>query len=93
MDDSVSKPVRIMIWSVPRSVSTAFTKCLSFIKGMEVWLAPYHYSNQAKDLFMAENRDTERYPTEYEGAEEVFSKAAELLSGIVGCEVKPERIA
>lgn len=35
------EPTRVMLWSIPRSLSTVVTKCISFIDGMEVWFEPY----------------------------------------------------
>lgn len=36
-----SKPLRVFSWIVPRSNSTVFTKCMSFVDDTEVWMEPY----------------------------------------------------
>ncbi|XP_041486072.1 uncharacterized protein LOC121432276 [Lytechinus variegatus] len=38
---SDSKPFRVIMWCVPRSISTAIAKCFSFIDNTEVWFEPY----------------------------------------------------
>ncbi|XP_071489791.1 uncharacterized protein [Diadema antillarum] len=32
---------RVILWCVPRSISTALTKCLSAVDGIEVWFEPF----------------------------------------------------
>lgn len=34
-------PNRICLWSHPRTLSTAFEKCISFIDGAQIWHEPY----------------------------------------------------
>ncbi|XP_072028553.1 uncharacterized protein [Amphiura filiformis] len=36
---------RVMLWCVPRSTSTAFLKCMTYVPNSQVWLEPYlmHY--------------------------------------------------
>ncbi|XP_063969294.1 uncharacterized protein LOC129281610 isoform X2 [Lytechinus pictus] len=41
MSESDGKPFRVMMWCVPRSISTAITKCFSFIENTEIWFEPY----------------------------------------------------
>ncbi|XP_038069938.1 branched-chain-amino-acid aminotransferase-like protein 1 [Patiria miniata] len=38
---SKEQQVRLMIWTTPRSTSTALTKCLSFVEDSKVFLEPY----------------------------------------------------
>ncbi|XP_071958640.1 uncharacterized protein [Antedon mediterranea] len=33
--------VRVMLWCIPRSVSTAFTKCMSYLDGVQIINEPY----------------------------------------------------
>ncbi|KAJ8047205.1 hypothetical protein HOLleu_06146 [Holothuria leucospilota] len=35
------RPLRVFLWMVPRTHSTVFMKCLSFVDGAEVWMEPY----------------------------------------------------
>lgn len=37
--------VCVFLWALPRSVSTALTKCMSFVDGVQVWNEPYLYSH------------------------------------------------
>ncbi|XP_071833104.1 uncharacterized protein [Apostichopus japonicus] len=36
--------VRVFLWALPRSVSTAMTKCMSFVDEAQIWFEPYLYS-------------------------------------------------
>ncbi|XP_072021787.1 uncharacterized protein [Amphiura filiformis] len=40
---------RVMLWSLPRSVSTSFLKCMTNVQNSQTWFEPYmqayHYSN------------------------------------------------
>ncbi|KAJ8025602.1 hypothetical protein HOLleu_33202 [Holothuria leucospilota] len=36
-----TKQKLIFLWSWPRSISTAFEKCLSFVDGVQIWHEPY----------------------------------------------------
>ncbi|XP_030835798.1 uncharacterized protein LOC593133 [Strongylocentrotus purpuratus] len=38
---SDTKPFRVIMWCVPRSISTAIAKCFSFVDNTEVWFEPY----------------------------------------------------
>ncbi|XP_071486355.1 uncharacterized protein [Diadema antillarum] len=84
------KGTRVFLWCIPRSVSTALTKCLSFIDGMEVWLAPYLYCKLTMvELKHATGRDI---PMELDGNEEIFGTATELIRRLLGTNVQTDRI-
>ncbi len=36
-----TKPIKIILWSTPRSLSTVLTKCLSFVPNSSIWFEPY----------------------------------------------------
>ncbi|XP_072017163.1 uncharacterized protein [Amphiura filiformis] len=36
--------VRVMLWYIPRTLSTAVTKCLSFVDGIQIIFEPYVYA-------------------------------------------------
>ncbi len=38
---SNNKPAKVILWCTPRSVSTALTKCLSFVSNSVIWYEPY----------------------------------------------------
>ncbi|XP_003727377.1 uncharacterized protein LOC100887840 [Strongylocentrotus purpuratus] len=63
---------RTIIWCVPRSVSTALTKCLSFIEGIQVWFEPYAYCRNTR-VIIKQQLDLD-LPTEYEGNEEIYKR-------------------
>ena len=78
--DRTSNP-RVIMWCVPRSVSTAFTKCMSFVDGAEVWLEPYVMSNTIPKIFdIFHDGDGEKLPTEVTGNEELYRELAEKLT-------------
>ncbi|XP_071478608.1 uncharacterized protein [Diadema antillarum] len=84
------KGARVFLWCSPRTVSTAMTKCMSFIDGMVVWSEPFVYSFLTmKELKHATGQDI---PMELEGNEEIFAKATELISKMTGSNVYTERI-
>eukprot|EP00057_Strongylocentrotus_purpuratus_P011233 XP_011665707.1 PREDICTED: uncharacterized protein LOC105438976 [Strongylocentrotus purpuratus] len=66
---------RTIIWCVPRSVSTALTKCLSFIEGIQVWFEPYIYCRYAR-VITKQQLDHD-LPAEYEGNEEIYKRMAD----------------
>lgn len=41
MASKPEKQTRIFVWCWPRSISTAFEKCLSFVEGVQTWHEPY----------------------------------------------------
>ena len=82
---------RTIMWCVPRSGSTALTKCLSFIDGIEVWMEPYAYCRNA--TVVARERINLELPRAYEGNEEAFRKVADLFDEICHCKSKPEHLS
>ena len=40
------KPSRVILWSTPRSVSTAFLKCMTFVERSIIWHEPYIFANR-----------------------------------------------
>lgn len=42
--------VCVFLWALPRSVSTAMTKCMSFVDGVQIWHEPYMYSYHNEKL-------------------------------------------
>ena len=78
--DRPSNP-RVIMWCVPRSVSTAFTKCMSFVDGAEIWLEPYVISKAIEEMFdLTPRDDDEKLPLELEGNEELYRDLAEQLT-------------
>ncbi|XP_072167240.1 uncharacterized protein [Diadema setosum] len=73
-------PVRVIMWCVPRSVSTAMTKCMSFVDGAEVWLEPYVISKIAKDVRKLYHADSDPFPLDIDGNEEVYHETAKNLN-------------
>ena len=39
--DQQKTPSKVILWSTPRSISTALTKCLSFVPDSVIWYEPY----------------------------------------------------
>ena len=70
---------RTILWCVPRCVSTALMKCLSFIEDIEVWCEHYAYSYAAREEYMrATNGDL---PMEYEGNDRGGLPESQGMSG------------
>ncbi len=38
---SKSEITRVMLWCMPRSMSTAFLKCMTYVPGTQAWYEPY----------------------------------------------------
>nr|XP_054771364.1 uncharacterized protein LOC129279294 [Lytechinus pictus] len=90
MTDFESKPVRLFLWVVPRTISTALCKCLSAIDGMEVWFECFVPCNIARKEYLLTTG--EEIPMDYEGNEERAQEAATKLERLAGSKVDPERI-
>ncbi|XP_072017001.1 uncharacterized protein [Amphiura filiformis] len=41
MSSAEKKPSKVILWSTPRSLSSALTKCLSFVPKSVIWFEPY----------------------------------------------------
>ncbi|XP_071498676.1 uncharacterized protein [Diadema antillarum] len=81
---------KVMMWCVPRSISSAFVKCLSAISHTEVWFEPYTFSNLGRIEY--KHHTNEDIPTEYDGNEKAFQKAATLLEIMAHTKFEPERL-
>ena len=77
--DCPSNP-RVIMWCIPRSVSTAFTKCMSFVDGAEIWLEPYAMSKGLQDLYDMFHPEDKKFPLEVEGNEDLYRELAEKLT-------------
>ncbi|XP_071496707.1 uncharacterized protein [Diadema antillarum] len=82
---------RAILWMILRSISTAFTKCMSGIPGCEVWMEPFGLSQfaltQLKKLGITDG------PMSYVGHEEEFKVAAEEVEGYLpGTTFFPDRL-
>ncbi|XP_072166451.1 uncharacterized protein [Diadema setosum] len=89
--ESTDNGTRVIMWCVPRSVSTALTKCLSAIQGMEIHFEPYAYSYVAKRSYKVFSGCD--IPKVYEGNEEAFDKTARIVSADFDSYVDPKRLA
>ncbi|XP_054750589.2 uncharacterized protein LOC129256397 [Lytechinus pictus] len=68
---------RTIIWCAPRSVSTALTKCLSFVDDIQVWFEPYTYC-RVVTVQMKEQLGLD-LPVEYEGNEDIYTRLTDHL--------------
>ena len=87
-NDELSGESRTMLWCVPRSGSTALTKCLSFIDGIEVWFEPYNNCRSIKEY--ARQKLNLHLPPDYCGNEEKFRQAADAFDELCRCKSNPE---
>ncbi|XP_071496647.1 uncharacterized protein [Diadema antillarum] len=82
---------RAILWMIPRSISTAFTKCMSGIPGCEVWMEPFGFSQFAMNEL--EKLGIKDKPMSYAGHEELFKTAAEALEKYMpGVTFFPDRL-
>ena len=55
--DTNQGPAKVFLWTVPRSLSTAFLKCMTYVPDTVAWHEPYHqiakYSHQVSDAFIS----------------------------------------
>ena len=82
---------RNILWCVPRSGSTALTKCLSFIDGIETWFEPFCYCQYIMDV--VQERLNLSLPHGYEGNEDIFRRAADVFDEICQCKSRPEHLS
>ena len=81
---------RTILWCVPRAISSAFAKCLSFIDGSEVWFEPYTYSYAARKV--CKEFAQIDFPMEYEGNEEIFQKAKGIIDMMSQSKIEADRL-
>nr|XP_054752540.1 uncharacterized protein LOC129258265 [Lytechinus pictus] len=85
------KQVKVALWGVPRTMSTVFTKCISAIDGIEVYLELYSYSKTANGIFKsATGRDL---PKKLEGNEAVYAEVVEVFKKETNSTLIPKRIS
>ncbi|XP_071483415.1 uncharacterized protein [Diadema antillarum] len=82
---------RVIMWCVPRTISSALTKCLSAVQDLEVHFEPYQYCFAAAAAHKASCG--EDIPMMYEGNEEALAEAAQFVSTAAGSRVEPKRLA
>nr|XP_054768594.1 uncharacterized protein LOC129276203 [Lytechinus pictus] len=81
---------RTILWCVPRAISTAFAKCLSYIEDTEVWFEPYTYSYAARVQY--ELHTKLKIPKEYEGNEKIFETVKEYTDRVINTKSEPDRL-
>ena len=84
---------RTILWCVPRTVSTALSKCISSAQDnqVQVWFEPFFYC-----LFTSLNLWNEHklvVPPRYEGNEEVYRQAANLFNETFKCQANPQYLS
>ncbi|XP_071477857.1 uncharacterized protein [Diadema antillarum] len=82
---------RTFLWCVPRSISSALTKCLTATKDLEVWFEPFFFCFVAR--LDAKKRLGVDLPRSYHGNEDVFQEVADLLKSFSHCTFKPDHLA
>ena len=93
--ESVARDVdngsRTFLWCIPRVMSTALCKCLSFIDGMEVWFEPYLYAYGLAHEYKQKTNSV--LPVEYEGNEDVYEEATRIFERFTKCKLEPSRLS
>ena len=82
-------PVKVALWCVARSASTAFTKCICGIQDLEVHLEPYSYAATVSSIFAATGREL---PVEYVGNGDVYEEANDAWKKTVGGRLFPRNM-
>ncbi|XP_041481690.1 uncharacterized protein LOC121428881 [Lytechinus variegatus] len=82
-DGECEHKTRTILWCMPRSVSTALTKCLSFTPDTQVWFEPYCYCFLARREI--QSRQHVDLPTCYHGNEHTFHQAASFMNESTSC--------
>ncbi|XP_071495112.1 uncharacterized protein [Diadema antillarum] len=81
---------KAILWTTPRMIAMAFTKCLSGVPGCQIWIEPFGFSSFAREE-MKKAGITE-LPWCYEGHEKEFKVASENLENFLNCYFPPERL-
>ncbi|XP_072164669.1 uncharacterized protein [Diadema setosum] len=82
---------RAILWMIPRSISTAFAKCMSGIPGCEVWIEPFGISHLGMTLL--EKHGITDCPMSYDGHEREFKLTAQELENFApGTTFFPDRL-
>ncbi|XP_072164703.1 uncharacterized protein [Diadema setosum] len=83
---------RAILWMVPRTVSTAFAKCMSGVPECEIWGEPFLYCHMA-------HREMEKFgmkevPMSYDGNEAEYQSVISSVCAKTMCQnIIPERLA
>ncbi|XP_072164668.1 uncharacterized protein [Diadema setosum] len=83
---------RAILWIIPRSISTAFAKCMSGIPGCEVWYEPFGFSHMGM-MKVLEKHGIADCPMSYDGHEKEFKMTAQELEKLApGSTFFPDRL-
>ncbi|XP_003729370.2 uncharacterized protein LOC100890253 [Strongylocentrotus purpuratus] len=86
----VQPEVRVIVWSLPRTISTVLTKCVSFVDGINVHLEPYGYAHAS--WLGLQGFSHQELPVTYEGNEALFEQAAQIMGEFTKSKVDPKRL-
>eukprot|EP00057_Strongylocentrotus_purpuratus_P027720 XP_011682194.1 PREDICTED: uncharacterized protein LOC105446719 [Strongylocentrotus purpuratus] len=90
MADRDSTPVRIFAYILPRTISSALSKCLSGVDGMEIWFELFSRASFVRQEYELQTGDD--MPMEYEGNEEKVQEAAKLFRRFIGTDIVPDKV-
>ncbi|XP_071478205.1 uncharacterized protein [Diadema antillarum] len=76
-NNSNSEQVRVMTWCTPRSTSSVFCKCLSFVPGIDIFFDTFYFAYEAEvdlaTIGKVVDHDADNF------GEDVWRKAAEMI--------------
>lgn len=87
----VQPEVRVIVWSLPRTISTVLTKCVSFVDGINVHLEPYGYAHAS--WLGLRGLAQQELPVTYEGNEALFEQAAQIMGAFTKSKVDSKRLS
>nr|XP_054771284.1 uncharacterized protein LOC129279207 [Lytechinus pictus] len=90
MADHQNSPVKILAWVLPRTISTALTKCLSSLEDMEIFFELFLYSSFVRKVYEAQTGDD--MPMNYDGNEEKVLEAIKRYGSLINTDLVPERV-
>ncbi|XP_072018128.1 uncharacterized protein [Amphiura filiformis] len=75
MSSAEKKSSKVVLWSTPRSVSTALTKCLSFVPNSAIWFEPY----VSAMIHGSDAREVEVPASQAEADPDIFTQARQII--------------
>ncbi|XP_072018130.1 uncharacterized protein [Amphiura filiformis] len=74
MSSAEKKPSKVILWSTPRSLSSALTKCLSFVPDSVIWFEPY-----VSAMFYGSDAHVEVPGSQTEDGRDILTQAKQII--------------
>ena len=80
-----------MLWTIPRGSSTVFSRSISRIPDVEMWMEPYGFAHIGE--ISAKMEEGIVLPRRYHGNEKIYERVAEHVSAAMGRRFAPQALS